>query len=155
MTYRLVNLGKYGTFNTNQIIGRPYYLTFEILDRSELRILKASEIHAETLLEEAETDDVIDGTSPTADQLNDYGLLADEKTNVNIVDNTNKQKLTYAEIEAFKSDESLRPRELIEKIMANHEQIDQKTAFSLAKYTLRKLKKYMKQFTVLPLDVPT
>lgn len=154
-SYSLVSFGKYGSFNTNQIIGRPFYLTFEILDRADLRILKASEIHEEVLLEEAETENVEDESTPVAGQFDEYGLPNDEKTNININDDPNKQKLTYAEIEALKSDETLNSRELISRIMANHTELDQKTAFSLAKYTLRKQKKYMKQFTVLPLDVPT
>ncbi|KAK5088620.1 tRNA (adenine(58)-N(1))-methyltransferase non-catalytic subunit trm6 [Lithohypha guttulata] len=158
----LISLGKYGSFHSNQIIGRPYYLTFEILDRAEqkdgrdLRVVKASEIHAETILEEAEPDLGEDDSvsTPNAGQFDEYGLpLTTDKSNVNIIDDPNNQKLTYDEIEALKSDKMSNPKELITKIMANHAQLDQKTAFSLAKYTLRKQKKYMKRFTVIPLDV--
>lgn len=60
-----------------------------------------------------------------------------------------------AEIEALKQNDMGSGKELIEKIMQSHSTLDQKTAFSLAKYTLRKHKKYMKRFCVLPLDVPT
>lgn len=160
----MISLGKYGSFHTSAIIGRPYYLTFEILDRSQqiegrqLRILRASEIHAETILEEAEPDAGEDGASPapTAEQFDEYGLPSTtEKSNVNIIDNTENQKLTYAEIEALKSEPLTNPKDLIALIRANHSQIDQKTAFSLAKYNLRKQRKYMRRFTVLPLDVTT
>jgi tRNA (adenine-N(1)-)-methyltransferase non-catalytic subunit len=58
-----------------------------------------------------------------------------------------------AEIEALKQNSTGSGRELIEKIMQSHTALDQKTSFSLAKYTLRKHKKFMKRFTVLPLDV--
>jgi len=74
---------------------------------------------------------------------------------MNITDDPLNQRLTYTEIEALKSDAAANPKELIAKIMANHSTLDQKTAFSLAKYTLRKQKKYMKRFTVLPVDVGT
>lgn len=159
----IISLGKYGSFHTSAIIGRPYYLTFEILDRSQqvdgrqLRILRASEIHAETILEEAEPDPEDASTStPSAEQFDEYGLPnTTEKSNVNIVDNTENQKLTYAEIEALKSEPLTNPKDLIALIRANHSQIDQKTAFSLAKYNLRKQKKYMRRFTVMPLDVTT
>lgn len=160
----VVSLGKYGSFHTNSIIGRPYYLTFEVLERSEqkdgreLRILRASEIHAETILEEAEPDlgEEASASTPSAGHFDEYGLPSTtEKSNVNIIDNTENQKLTYSEIEALKSEPLTNPKDLIALIRANHSQIDQKTAFSLAKYNLRKHKKYMRRFTVLPLDVAT
>jgi tRNA (adenine58-N1)-methyltransferase non-catalytic subunit len=152
---RLINLGKYGSFHTNHILGRPYHLTFEILDRSEakgdreLRVVSAAEIHATALLEEAD-----DGSVDTPAESEDIaGTIA--KTNVNINDDPTNQKLTMTEIEALKQDDMGSTKDLITKIMESHSTLDQKTAFSLAKYTLRKHKKYMKQFTVLPLDVST
>ncbi|OQU94935.1 hypothetical protein CLAIMM_01213 [Cladophialophora immunda] len=155
----LINLGKYGSFRTNQIMGRPYHLTFEILDRSEvkngreLRVVQAAELHAVALVEQAETEDV-----PTpVTELDDAGLSQQPtpKSNVNTHDDPTNQKLTMTEIESLKRNTMGSGRELIEKIMQSHSTLDQKTAFSLAKYTLRKHKKYMKQFTVLPLDVTT
>lgn len=139
-------------------------MTFEILDRAEqndgreLRILRASEIHAETLLDEADPNPSEENSTstPTAAQFDEFGLLSStEKSNVNTIDNTENQKLTYKDIEALKLQSNLSPKDLIAQIMAHHSQIDQKTAFSLAKYVLRKRKKYMRQFTVLPLDVAT
>jgi tRNA (adenine-N(1)-)-methyltransferase non-catalytic subunit len=58
-----------------------------------------------------------------------------------------------AEIEELKKAGAGSGKEIIAKIMASHNAIDEKTSFSLAKYTLRKSKKYMKRFTALPLDV--
>ncbi|KAK4940702.1 tRNA (adenine(58)-N(1))-methyltransferase non-catalytic subunit trm6 [Elasticomyces elasticus] len=151
----LINLGKYGSFRTNQIIGRPYHLTFEILDRSdvqdgrELRIVPAAELHAVTLMETAETEDA---STPGGEEAT---VQPTPKSNVNTYDDPSNQKLTMAEIEALKQSDMGSGKELIEKIMQSHTTLDQKTAFSLAKYTLRKHKKYMKRFCVLPLDVPT
>ncbi|EXJ92238.1 hypothetical protein A1O3_00788 [Capronia epimyces CBS 606.96] len=152
-----INLGKYGSFHTNQIIGRPYNLTFEILDRSEaqdgkeLRIVSAAELHAVALVEQAETEDA---PTPRTD-LDDTGAQSTPKSNVNTHDDPTNQKLTMAEIEALKQDDLGSGKGLIEKIMQSHSTLDQKTAFSLAKYTLRKHKKYLKRFCILPLDVPT
>ncbi|OAP61673.1 hypothetical protein AYL99_03876 [Fonsecaea erecta] len=161
----LINLGKYGTFRTNQIIGRPYHLTFEILDRSEvkdgreLRVVQAAELHAVALVEQAETEDVSTPVNePQLSLQDDAGVVSQQptpKSNVNTHDDPTNQKLTMTEIEALKRNTMGSGRELIEKIMQSHSTLDQKTAFSLAKYTLRKHKKYMKQFTVLPLDVTT
>ncbi|KAK5056830.1 hypothetical protein LTR84_012362 [Exophiala bonariae] len=153
----IINLGKYGSFHTNQILGRPYHVTFEILDRSEgregreLRIVPAAELHAVALVEQAEIDEA---STPTVAN-GETGSSTPAKSNVNIHDIRTNQKLTMSEIEALKQEELGSGRDLIEKIMQSHSTLDQKTAFSLAKYSLRKHKKYMKWFTPLPLDIPT
>ncbi|ETI24639.1 hypothetical protein G647_04008 [Cladophialophora carrionii CBS 160.54] len=154
----LISLGKYGSFRTNQIIGRPYHLTFEILDRNEvkdgreLRIVPAAESHAATLVEQAETDEA---STPFNETEGPATPQQARKTNMNTHDDPTNQKLTMAEIEALKQNSTGSGRELIEKIMESHSTLDQKTAFSLAKYTLRKHKKFLKRFTILPLDVVT
>lgn len=101
-------------------------------------------------MEQAETEDA---PTPRTD-LDDTGAQSTPKSNVNTHDDPTNQKLTMAEIEALKQDELGSGKGLIEKIMQSHSTLDQKTAFSLAKYTLRKHKKYLKRFCVLPLDVP-
>lgn len=146
----IVSLGKYGNFAANQIIGRPFYLTFEIQDTPEpdgyqLRVVSATELHAETLIEEAEADgDGDEGES---------GAGTPMRTNQKIVDDASTQKLTLEEIEELKKEAGGAGKEIVAKLLESHSAIDQKTAFSLAKYTLRKRKKYIKRFTVLPLDV--
>jgi tRNA (adenine-N(1)-)-methyltransferase non-catalytic subunit len=69
------------------------------------------------------------------------------------VDDASRQALSMAEIEELKKAGAGSGKEIIAKIMASHNAIDEKTSFSLAKYTLRKSKKYMKRFTALPMDV--
>ncbi|KAJ9221654.1 putative eukaryotic translation initiation factor 3, gamma subunit [Paecilomyces variotii] len=150
-----VSLGKYGSFPANQIIGRPFYLTFEILDQPEekhghiLRVVPATELHAEALIAEGsgEADGEGEDLEPNGDA--DVNM----RTNRETVDDVSSQKLTLAEIEALKKESSDAGREIIAKLLESHSAIDQKTAFSLAKYTLRKRKKYLKRFTVLPMDV--
>jgi tRNA (adenine-N(1)-)-methyltransferase non-catalytic subunit len=58
------------------------------------------------------------------------------------------------EIEVLKREGTGAGKDLIAKLMLSHTGIDQKTTFSLAKYKLLKTKKYLKRFTILPLDVP-
>ncbi len=77
------------------------------------------------------------------------------RTNRQITDDPNSQIMTMDEIEALKAQSTGSGKELIAKILESHSALDQKTAFALAKYTLRKTKKYLRRFTVLPLDVPT
>ncbi|KAJ5919541.1 Eukaryotic initiation factor 3 gamma subunit [Penicillium verhagenii] len=148
----ILSLGKYGSFAANQIIGRPFYLTFEIQDTAEpdgyqLRVVSATELHAETLIEEAEADGEGDE--------GESGAGTPMRTNQNIVDDAATQRLTLEEIEELKKEAGGAGKEIVAKLLESHSAIDQKTAFSLAKYTLRKRKKYIKRFTVLPLDVST
>lgn len=150
--HSLVQLGKYGSFPANQVIGRPFYYTFEIQDTTEsdgykLRVVSATELHAETLIEEAEAD------GEGEDQPEGSGTPM--RTNRQIVDDASTQTLTLQEIEELKKEAGGAGKEIIAKILKSHTALDQKTAFSLAKYTLRKRQKYMKRFTVVPLDVST
>lgn len=84
-------------------------------------------------------------------EVNEEGIPI--RTNREIVDDASTQKMTAEEIEALKKVSTGAGREIIEKLLESHSALDQKTAFSLAKYTLRKRKKFLKRFTVLPVDV--
>jgi tRNA (adenine-N(1)-)-methyltransferase non-catalytic subunit len=138
-------------------------LTFEILDRSEvtdgreLRVVPAAELHADALIDQSETPGLRDdGATPnTNSEGPEDEMSVDTRTNRNIIDDPTVQKLTMAEIEALKQDETGSSKDLIAKILQSHSTLDQKTAFSLAKYTLRKNRKYLKRFCALPLDVVT
>lgn len=77
------------------------------------------------------------------------------RTNRKIIDDPNSQIMTMEEIEEMKAQNTGSGKDLVAKILESHSALDQKTAFALAKYTLRKTKKYLKRFTVLPLDVST
>ncbi|KAL8837685.1 MAG: hypothetical protein Q9170_002446 [Blastenia crenularia] len=158
-------LGKYGSLQTNHLIGRPFYYTYEILDAaassngSGLRIVPPSELYADIKEDEAPTpadleqekvDGVKDGTQyEVLDQKGEVLI----RTNRNIIDDAQSQTMTMEEIEALKAEGKGSGRDLIAKILDSHSALDQKTAFALAKYTLRKTKKYLRQFTVLPMDV--
>ena len=75
------------------------------------------------------------------------------RTNRHIIDDSSSQVMTMEEIELMKKENKGSGKELVAKILESHSALDQKTAYALAKYTLRKTKKYLKRFTVLPLDV--
>lgn len=76
------------------------------------------------------------------------------RTNRGTVDDPKSQTMTMAEIEELKAQGTGSGKDLIAKILDSHVALDQKTAYALAKYTLRKTKKFLRRFTVLPLDVP-
>ena len=158
-------MGKYGAFQSNHILGRPFHLTFEILERTEdgrsnLRLVPAAELYSH--ITEEDGDGEVDGE--TGEQAKDgkdgveYEVVAADgkvimRTNQNIIDDPTRQKLTAADIELLKKQEKGSGKELIAKILESHSALDQKTGFALAKYTLRKTKKYLRRFTILPLDV--
>ena len=119
--------------------------------------MPAAELHADALIDQSETPGLReDGATPnTNSEGAEEDVSVDTRTNKNIIDDPSVQKLTMAEIEGLKQDESGTSKDLIAKILQSHSTLDQKTAFSLAKYTLRKNRKYLKRFCVLPLDVVT
>jgi tRNA (adenine58-N1)-methyltransferase non-catalytic subunit len=117
----------------------------------------AAELQADALIDQSETPALREdgGTPNTTSEGAEEEGLADRRTNKHIIDDPAVQKLTMDEIEALKQDEAGTSKDLIAKILQSHSTLDQKTAFSLAKYTLRKHRKYLKRFCVLPLDVVT
>ncbi|KAI5268924.1 putative eukaryotic translation initiation factor 3, gamma subunit [Aureobasidium subglaciale] len=156
---RVVSIGKFGSFPCNLLIGRPYYFTYEITDRqsdsdvSRLRVVPASELNAEVLAE-----DGLPSENPTEKADESFDIVADDgslllKNNRLTVDDASRQVLTMDEIEELKKAGTGSGRDIIEKILKSHTHLGEKTSFALAKYTLRKHKKYLRRFTVLPMNV--
>ncbi|MCJ1363937.1 tRNA (adenine(58)-N(1))-methyltransferase non-catalytic subunit trm6 [Acarospora aff. strigata] len=163
----IISIGKYGSFQANHILGRPYNLTFEIQDKGEgqaesaLRIVPAAELNAEALDDSSPTpadlftpDRVLDGGDGVEYELaGESGELL-MRSNRETIDDPGRQTMSMDDIEALKKEGTGAGKEIVTKIMQSHSALDQKTAFSLAKYTLRKTRKYLRRFTVLPIDVP-
>lgn len=124
---------------------------------SRLRIIPPSELNAEVLAEEDATPS--ESRAEPATPASDGDALLSEaaaavlemKNNRLTVDDANRQALTQQEIEELK--QSLAGKEIIEKILANHAGLDEKTVFSRAKYMLRKRSKYLKRFELLPMQI--
>ncbi|TRX92227.1 hypothetical protein FHL15_006842 [Xylaria flabelliformis] len=169
-----ISLGKYGSFPTNLIIQRPYHLTYELQDRqpnenfNRLRIVPAAELYAD-ILAEGEKTPVSEDATPAPDvegadngpsEAVEYSLVDPDSgavvatTDRAEIDASARQTLTLDEIEALKKDGTDAGRALIAKLMLSHTAIDQKTEYSLAKYKLLKTRKYIRRFSILPLDVP-
>lgn len=147
-------------------MGRPYHLTFEIRDtvtgdgkaQSGLRVVPAAELYTDIKEDTPATPTEVEGGA-SGDGV-EYEVVGQNgevvmQTNRQIIDDPNSQIMTMDEIEALKAQSTGSGKELVAKILESHSALDQKTAFALAKYTLRKTKKYLRRFTVLPLDVPT
>lgn len=151
------------------IINRPYHITYELFDKdpssnsfSRLRVVPAAELHADVLAEEnpSRQDSAVpeDNILSSADGV-EFSLVDSEtgavvvRSNREIIDDSARQTLTWQEIEALKRDGTDSGQELIAKLMLSHTGMDQKTTFSMAKYKLLKEKKFLRRFTVLPVDV--
>ena len=161
---RTISLGKYGSFLANDLVGRPYYYTYEILDETDknaqsgLRIVPASELYADIKDEESSISEPDDERSVSQNDGEQYEIMDQcgevlARTNRNIIDDVRSQTMTMDEIEALKAEGRGSGKNLIDRILKSHSALDQKTAFALAKYTLRKTRKYYRRFTALPLDV--
>lgn len=122
--------------------------------------MPASELHADTIAEEEEAanpksadDKVVIGGDGV-----EYELVGEDgevimRSNRETIDDSARQTLSMAEIEVLKREGTGAGHDLIAKLMLSHTAIDEKTSFSLAKYKLLKTKKYLRRFTILPLDV--
>ncbi|KAK1976290.1 Gcd10p family protein [Colletotrichum cereale] len=165
-----ISLGKLGSFPSNLVIERPFHLTYEILDRrggenfSRLRVVPPSEIHADALADlnaqNAGEDDAttLENVIAAPDGA-EFELVDKESGDVvahsrrEIIDDAARQTLTAEEIEQLKQGNNTDAgKDIIAKLLLSHTAIDQKTAFSLAKYKLLKTKKYIRRFTIQPLD---
>ncbi|KAI7164945.1 hypothetical protein D0869_09655 [Hortaea werneckii] len=162
---QIIDVGKIGSFPSNFLLGRPYYYTYEIQEKrpdelhSRLRIVPPSELNAEIVAEESTPNESRGDPATPASGNNDlpasYDLLTDDaaatKTNRLTVDDASRQALSQPDIEELKK--TAQGKEVIEKILAGHAGLDEKTIWSKAKYMLRKRNKYLKRFTVLPMDI--
>ncbi len=123
-------------------------------------MVEASELHAEVLAEHDVTPaEPADGKIAGGGDGVEYELVGEDgevvmRTNRETIDDSGRQKMTMDEIETLKREGTGAGKDLIAKLILSHSGLDQKTSFSLAKYTLRKTKKYIRRFTVLPLDIP-
>ena len=121
--------------------------------------MPAAEIHASSLEDDGSTSAPSEaGDASGKVQTSHYELVGEDgrvamRTNQHIIDDPDSQIMTMEEIEAFKSANPGSGKDLVAKIMQSHSALDQKTAYALAKYSLRKQKKYVRLFIVLPLDV--
>lgn len=145
-------------------------------------MVPASEIHADVLAEidgekpigadedanaEDETGAAATGDATDSDNViavqdgGDYTLV--DKASGNVIARSGReeveakarQMLTMDEIEQLKKQDVDGGRNIIAQLMLSHTALGEKTSFSLAKYKTLKSKKYLRQFSVLPLHPVT
>lgn len=118
-----INLGKFGTFRVNDILGHPFGYTYEIVGDKQLRVVS-----------DQFNKDTIDELEP-------------DENNQDLNDDPSAQQLTMSEIEELKKASADGGREIIEKVISSHTAFQKKTTFSQEKYIKRKEQKFLKRFT--------
>lgn len=120
---QIVNLGKFGTFSAEHIIGDPFGFTYEVLpDKSVTKVEQPEYVEHDDLL----------GT--------EQSMEGDR------IDSTGLQALTTEEIESLKK-QGLSGEEIIAKVQKGHAAFEHKTEYSKEKYMKRKKRKFLQQFT--------
>ncbi|KAG0680837.1 tRNA (adenine(58)-N(1))-methyltransferase non-catalytic subunit trm6 [Pichia californica] len=130
----IINMGKFGTFTVEDVLGYPYGQAFEIGNENKLNPIESLEFGI-TDLAELDTEDLINGSS---------------KDNRLLIDQGNVQKVTVEEVEEMKNKIGGNEvaREIIQTMIKNHGSFDKKTAFSQEKYLDRKHKKFLRRFQI-------
>ncbi|KII94259.1 hypothetical protein PLICRDRAFT_36512 [Plicaturopsis crispa FD-325 SS-3] len=116
----VITLGRLGSFNANELIGKPYGLTFEIVGKT-LQVVPPRSLQE------------VEDTDATNELINDGQFV---------------QPLTLEEIEALK-ESGVHASDMIKMQIEQHANYSLKTEYSKEKYKKRKEAKYSKSFTTL------
>ncbi|GAA96840.1 uncharacterized protein L969DRAFT_94895 [Mixia osmundae IAM 14324] len=115
-----INLGKYGQFKSDDLIGRPYGFTYEITHGGSLTVVQHVTLSE---IEERERENTNEDIMPQTY----VGLSAEQVAELRAADMTGKEIVDYQ--------------------IAVHAEFDKKNRFSQEKYRRRKETKYLKMFT--------
>ncbi|KAI0046621.1 Gcd10p-domain-containing protein [Auriscalpium vulgare] len=115
-----INLGKFGSFHVSELVGHPYGLTHEIVEK-KLRVVLPKSIEE------------LEDTEATNELINDGKYV---------------QPLTADEIESLKQS-GVHASDIIKKQIEMHANYSLKTEYSKDKYKKRKEAKYSKSFTTI------
>ncbi|KAL5640408.1 hypothetical protein ACGC1H_007606 [Rhizoctonia solani] len=117
-----IKLGKYGAFHSEQFLGHPFGLSYEIVDKRHLKVVSHKVVGD------------IEETNATNELINDDGKAV--------------QPLTSEEIEALKAS-GAHVTEIIKRQIEAHTAYELKNEYSKEKYKKRKEAKFSKGFKVI------
>ncbi|MBW0488922.1 hypothetical protein O181_028637 [Austropuccinia psidii MF-1] len=135
-----ISLGKFGKFQTNELINQPFGLTYEISEDGKLLPTSRDRFNY--------FENLLDNDNDNLNFLSNGNVDEIEATNENIKESNGAQKMTAEEIEELKKS-GLSGREIILRQIQQHSAFELKSEFSKAKYIRRKEKKFLKMFTCL------
>lgn len=128
-----INLGKFGSFAVDDIIGKPFGFTYEIENEEGSKKLSI----VNNLYELDDSEEGITELEPS-------------ENNRDLLDHPDVQALKAEQIEELKK-QGLSGQEIIERVKASHSSFTKKTAFSQEKYIKRKQQKFLQRFTPEPI----
>lgn len=140
-----ISLGKFGTFNVDDVIGYPFGQSFEIVDDEKVKPIKS--LTEQVVVEEEEEDLEEEFTKDKLTKM----FSNSAENNQHIINIGSKiQKLTSQEIDELKNSGAASNigQHIIQKIVEGHDAFDKKTIFSQQKYLKRKQQKFMRRFTI-------
>ncbi|KAH3679394.1 hypothetical protein WICMUC_001014 [Wickerhamomyces mucosus] len=153
-----INLGKFGTFDVDGILGFPFGQTFEVLDDRKVRPIGSTiystvdeaENEIETEIDNENRTPVLETLSEKIDYLKKLDIESSD-SNRNLIDIGNStQSLSMDEIETLKKTASgVNVGEaIIDKLIKSHVNFNMKTKQSQEKYLRRKQQKFLRRFTI-------
>lgn len=146
----VISLGKFGTFNANEILGFPFGQSFEIIGDNKVKPIKSLTEAAQPENEESGEPQGDEPEEITKDKLTQM-FSNNSENNQNIINIGSKiQKLTNDDINELKKSGATSNigQLIIQKMIEGHEGFDKKTIFSQQKYLKRKQQKFLRRFTV-------
>ncbi|CAH2350433.1 tRNA (adenine(58)-N(1))-methyltransferase non-catalytic subunit Trm6p [[Candida] railenensis] len=148
----IINLGKFGAFAVDGVLGYPFGQTFEILDDNQVTPIESITYEADISedVELSEGGAEAAGPELTKDELTKLFTNSSEN-NQNIINiGSSIQKLSSEEIDSLKKSGASSDfgQKIIEQIIAGHAGFDKKTIFSQQKYLKRKQQKFLRRFTM-------
>ena len=126
---RTIGLGKFGAFFADQLIGKPFGPSWEILPNKDIKVLERDEPDEEGKF-------ITDGTRITVDD----GAVRDNR---DVFDDKTAQLLTSEEIEKHRQVMSSKDS----TITSNNVNFDKKSVFSQEKYVRGKEQRFLRAFT--------
>lgn len=143
----IINLGKFGSFAVDEIIGHFFGQSFEIVEGNTVKpVPRLIDSHEDDDLDDSGLDD----DKVAKDKLTRL-FSSSSDNNQNIIDIGSKiQKLTSEDINDLKKSGATSNvgQLIIEQMIAGHEGFDKKTIFSQQKYLKRKQQKFLRRFTI-------
>ena len=130
-----VDLGKFGSFDAEELIGLPYGLTYDIEEVTEASSSSGRKGKGKSRLKA-----VLNTTLAE--------LQETDATNELIRDDGGSQALTYVDIKSLKA-AGTQVHELIDLVTASSSSFAQRTVYSQDKFKRRKAEKHLKMFTPL------
>lgn len=159
---RIVTLGKYGSFRSDDLIGLPFGLTLEIVTPPQLENKGGADTTKGSIEDPAIKKKKANGKHKTGGRSDTAcgelkvvvnaslaELEDNQATNEMIGQDGSAQTLTYLDIRALKA-AGTQGKEIVQREVESNASFQQRTSWSQQKFVMRKQAKHMRLFTPIP-----